>query len=321
MEILNQVFGSILTAIQATVVTLVAYGIPILSVAALIKFYYEGGLELALSSGGSIADALGGLVYKVLIIGIYYFVVVFWEPLTTVIMETMFFWSGAENAVSLLTQPGLVWTWGQRIASGIGRYDEFWRGQAATWNFIVSPRDFILFLTTLVGFFVMTLHLGTILIELSLAIALGAVLFPWSLIRPLGTLGEFAIGYFTGGCIRALVAALLLGITFPLFEALTPTLATSAAASSWVDPMSGVAFPTNAPSMAESFGMAIGAILFAFLLVLLPGRAARLASLPTMAFTGSDIISGAMTTARFGMMVTGMSTGALRGTSRMLARV
>jgi hypothetical protein len=73
--------------------------------------------------------------------------------------------------------------------------------------------------------------------------------------------------------------------------------------------------------MTESIGMAVGALLFAFLLVVLPARAARFASLPTMALTGSDITGAAMTTARLGMMVTGMTTGALRGTSRMLAGV
>jgi len=321
VDLINQIFGTILSAIQGTVTSLATFSLPILAFAALIMFYWQGGLELAMSQGGSLADALGGLLAKVLVIGIFYFVVVFWQPLTKAIVDTMLFWSGAPNAQAMLTQPGQVWEMGQQIANSLGRYDEFWREQAATWNFVVSPRDFLLFLATLLGFFVMTLHMGTIMIELTLAMALGTVLFPWSLIRPLGMLGEFAVGYFTGGCIRALVAALLIGIAFPVFQGLTPTLATSAAAATFVDPLSGVAFPTHAPPMTESVGMALGAILFAFLMVILPGRAARLASLPTMALTGSDLTSAAMTTARFGMMMTGMTTGVLRGTSRMMAGI
>jgi type IV secretory pathway TrbL component len=316
MDMLNGIFAAMLAAIQSGVTTLATFGLPVLSAAALISFYYQGGLELAYSSGGSIADALGGLVYKLLVIGLFDFVVVFWQPLTQAILETMLFLSLNDQAHGLLLEPGVVWQIGQQVTSNLGRYNEFWQGQAATWNFVISPRDFILFMLALGSFLIMALHFGMLLLEFYLAVMVGIVFLPWGLIRPLGHLGEFVVGWLSGACIRALVSAVLIGLSFALFTTLPPSA--SGPTATFVDPMSGVAFPVNGPPMTETFGIVAGALLFALCCLLIPARAARMVSGASLALTGSDITAAAMTTARFGMA---LNMGILRGTSRMLARI
>jgi len=106
-----------------------------------------------------------------------------------------------------------------------------------------------------------------------------------------------------------------MGIALPLFAPTTqqavPTVQT------FTDPMSGVTMPASAPPMMETFGLLGVSLLFLLLAWLIPARAARMAAGPALGLSGSDIVAGAMTTARFGML---MGSRVLRGTSQLLAR-
>src|SRR5262245_18546457 len=146
-----------------------AYGLPALTIAGLLYWYWNGGMALV-QGQGSMSDALGGVLLRVLCIGIYAWFVVNWQAFWGAIIDSMFAFSQATNAKDLLLQPGLVWQLGQQVTAGIGKYHDFWTGEAATWNFAVSPRDGILFILALGSFFVMTIHFGMILLETSIAI-------------------------------------------------------------------------------------------------------------------------------------------------------
>jgi hypothetical protein len=251
------------------------------------------------------------VLLRVLCTGIYAWFIVNWQAFWGAIIDSMFALSQATNAKDLLLQPGLVWQLGQQVTAGIGKYHDFWTGEAATWNFAVSPRDGILFLLALGSFFVMTIHFGMIPLETSIAIGVGIVLFPWSLVRSTGFLGEAVIGWLAGCAIRVLILAVLLAAAFPLFTTIAPP---ASVGTTFVDPMSGVAFPAMAPSMGETFGVGVGAMLFAFLVLIIPARAARLMAGPALALSASDLLAGAMTTFRFTLA----GTRIIRGTSALL---
>ena len=91
----------------------------------------------------------------------------------------------------------------------------------------------------------------------------------------------------------------------------------ASAGSVWIDPMSGIAVPTTAPAYTDALATVGASLLFLLLAVIVPGRASRLAG-ATLGLSGSDIMAGAATVARFGMMVRGVAGQATRVVSPLL---
>lgn len=318
MDILNQIFSTLVAAIQGSTAALVTYGLPILGFAALVMWFYLGGLELAMSEGGSLGHTLGGLIQKVVWIGIFYWIFVHWQDLLGAILETMIFFAqqgggSAGNAAALLQSPAPILEMGQQAVRPLVDYSSWSRGLASTWQLATNPFDLISVIAVLAAFLVMTLHYGMLLVEVNLAIALGVVLLPWSLLRPLGNLGELAIGWITGCMVRVLVSVAVMGLALPLVTMLAAPLA-AASPSLW-DNLVGAFVPTMAPKFGAMLALVGGSLLFLLLAVVVPNRAGRLAGYG-LSLSGSDMMATAATGARFSMA----SVGVIRGTSQMLQR-
>ena len=56
------------------------------------------------------------------------------------------------------------------------------------------------------------------IIDIKLAIASGAVLFPWCILTQTSILGELSLSWITAGLVRVLLTSLLMSIGVPLFE-------------------------------------------------------------------------------------------------------
>jgi len=152
------------------------------------------------------------------------------------------------------------------------------------------------------------------------------VLVPWGIWSQSRHVAEMSIGWVTGGLIRAFVSTILVGIALPLFKLLTPatpqsplSLALGGDVNAALTAL-GLKF-TGVPYMMPVLDMFVflgGAIIFCVLCVLVPGRAARLAA-GGLDLSGYALASAAMTTARVGMMVSGVGGAATRAYSRMMA--
>ena len=56
------------------------------------------------------------------------------------------------------------------------------------------------------------------IIEYNLAVLVGTVLIPWGVLQPTAFFTEFSIGWLTGGLVRILVTAAIVGTAIPLFD-------------------------------------------------------------------------------------------------------
>jgi hypothetical protein len=81
VDLFNTIFSGMLGAIQGVTTTLAQFGLPILAIVALIHWHWSGGMELLTGQTGLLGDALGGMLARVLFLGVYYWVVVNWVAL------------------------------------------------------------------------------------------------------------------------------------------------------------------------------------------------------------------------------------------------
>lgn len=316
MEVLNTIFGSFVTALEGGTTALAVYAIPILGACACIWFYWQTGLDFALGHG-DLSTPLGGLLIRVLVIGIYMWVLIYWVPMTNAILDTMIFFASlgfTTGGVDFLRTPATLWEAGLAAAKPIADFDTWQRSLAAAWNFTVKPLDLASFVIIIASFLVLALHVGMLLVEFFLSVLLGVVLLPWALLRGVGHLGELAVGWLTGTAIRALVSCTLVGIARPLFATLgaVPGIPPP---SGILDRLGALVIP-QAPSYLASFSLVGASLVFLTLCLIIPNRAARLAGIG-LALSGNDLAGAAAGAARFGIG----ASGVLRGTSRMLARV
>ena len=326
MDILNQVFQAFLNALKAGTMVLSEFALPILGFAALCWMAWSIGTMLT-QGGGHMGETLGTLLFKLITVGLYMWILTHWSELTEGFLEAMLMFAMRLDGVgsrarALLSNPGVIWQIGQATITPLIDFDSWQRGMASTFNLMVNPFDFITIVVVLGAFLGMTLAHGAMLIEFYLAVLVGVVMLPWSLLRPVGHLGEFAAGWLTGCCIRILVSCLLVGLSFLLFPLLQPS-AQATAGPSFVDPMSGVTFAGTAPPFTQTFKLMVGSLVFLALCLVIPGRAARLAGAPALALGGSELFAGAMAlgqwgqgAARFASAVLG---GPVRGTSRLVS--
>jgi type IV secretory pathway TrbL component len=111
-----------------------------------------------------------------------------------------------------------------------------------------------------VAFAFIALHLMMTLIEYDLAVMVAMVLIPFGVLQPTAFFTEFSIGWVTGGLVRILVTAGIIGIALPLFDL--------------------VRFTTTSggdPTFYSAVVCALTAVIFAILSWVIPGRAAAIA--------------------------------------------
>ena len=326
MDVLNQVFQAFLSAIEAGTMVLSEFAMPILAFAALCYMAWRVGGQLV-TGGHTLGHSMGDMMFMLVTVGLYMWILTHWSELTTGILETMLMFAMrlegvGDSARRLLREPGVIWQVGQAAIKPLLDFDSWQRGMASTFHLLVNPFDLITIIAVLASFFLMTLAHGAMLLEFYLAVMVGVVMLPWSLLRPVGHLGEFAAGWLTGCCIRILVSCVIVGLSFTLFPLLQPS-AVGTAGPAWTDPMSGVTFSGTAPPFVQTFKLMCGSLLFLGLCLTIPNRAARLAGAPALAMGGSDLFAGAMALGQWGQSAARVAGAMARGPagvgSRLLA--
>ncbi len=208
--------------------------------------------------------------------------------------------TGGGISVESFVQPSRVIDIGFRAAAPVQRFIMAFSGWGAIWNFFTLLIYTVSYWAIIVAFAFIALHLMVTIIEYNLAVLVGTVLIPWGVLQPTAFFTEFSIGWLTGGLVRILVTAAVVGTAVPLFDL--------------------VSFRTTGggdPTFYSAIVTGLTSGVFAILSWVIPGRAAAIAGRGvSLALHGGTIIAGAAGGARGVLMV----TAAIRGLSSLLRR-
>jgi len=229
------------------------------------------------------------------------YVLAYLVPLTTAALDTVIQWglemSGGTLAASTVRNPSFIVKMGFNIAKPIAQFDTIWQALVSTISMAAHPQNLLIFWTIIVSFIAMAIHFGVTLIEFALSVALTYVLLPWSIWRPMQSLGEFAIGWVLGGLVRVLVSCSIIGMAVPLFQLLLVP-------------------PTGIMDISNAVIRLGGTLFFAAIALAVPGKVANWASRAGLALSGSTVLAGAMTLARISLI----GNTAVRGFSHLVGR-
>ena len=208
---------------------------------------------------------------------------------------------GTILTVEMIQKPSFIMTEGLKAAYPVADQASWFERIWASVKMLNKPGEMVAYWFVVLAFLAITTHHMMMLIEYHLAVMCAAVLIPWGLWSATSSVGEFAVGWLTGGFIRALVSTAMLGIALPLFALLNK-------------PAEGFITLYNTVMLIG------GAFIFAVLAWVIPARAAGIASRGmSLAVHGGALTAQAMTFARFGMMAQGAGAVATRAHSRMMA--
>jgi type IV secretion system protein TrbL len=306
-EILNTLVGIFVAALDGAFAALVVYSVPLLSVMGLIYLL----LSLAQMTMHSYSlAALGDFLWVVLKIGVvYFFAFVFYDLFWNGAFYSFLQWGleggGGGFGFESFLNPSVILDNGFKAAAPL--YDTLNNMGAA--RKVTAPWTFggllVAYWLTVLAFGVMALHVIMTIVDIKLAIASGAVLFPWCVLTHTAILGELSLSWITAGLVRTLLTALLMGIGMPLFQM----------ANLAVTPRAGGADPT----FYAAGTLAVVAFVFAVLAWVLPNRAAAIGGRGmALALSGDALVGGAM----FGWSAAGATvhytTAAVRGTSELV---
>ena len=173
-------------------------------------------------------------------------------------------------------------------------------GWGSLWNPFVLCTYILSYWGILIAFCCIALHLMMTIIEYNLAVLVGTVLIPWGVLQPTAFFTEFSIGWLTGGLVRILVTAGIVGIAVPLFDLVT--LHTTGGGD---------------PTLYSAIVVALTSGVFAILSWVIPGRAAAIAGRGvSLALHGGTLLAGAASGAR-GVLVV---NAAARAATSLLRR-
>jgi P-type conjugative transfer protein TrbL len=278
-QILNTITAAFVDAIQSGTQVLAGLSLILLGVLGIIAFYYQVSPLVASGSAG-VGDALAGVLFVVIKTGVFYFLLLHLPTLAVAAYQTFLQWGmapGGDFAAGSFLDPAAVVDLGFAVAGDIydaasrlslvGRYLHpflLWGYSLAYWLSILS-------------FAFVALHLMMTIIEYNLAVLVGTVLIPWGVLQPTAFFSEFSIGWLTGGLVRILVTASIVGIGRPLFRTLTTTISAG-----------------GDPTFYSSAVIGIASFIFAVLAWVVPGRAAAIAGRGvSLALHGGTLLEGA----------------------------
>jgi type IV secretion system protein TrbL len=306
LTLIDQITAGFLGALQGGQAVLAAYILPILGVCATISYYREYSTTV-MSSGAGLGESLAHALTLIFAAGCYLFLLLQLFPIANAALDTVFFWglqaSGSGVSSGQLRAPSFIMEAGLKAAQPIADFDTWFRAVQSTVKLAAHPGDLIAYWAIIMSFIGITLHHMVMLIEFSIALMLAPVLIPWGIWRLTAGLAEFGLGWLTGGLIRALVSTAMIGIATPLFPLLN-------------QPVPGSGFFT----FSQTFTLIGGALIYLVLAWVIPARAATLAGQASLGLTGSTLLSAAMTTHRFGLMLSGLYNSASRVISPTLQR-
>ncbi len=301
--ILDTITNAFVGAIQAGMGALSASSLPLLGVFALIAFYVTLGPVLA--SGGAMAgDALAALLLSAVKIGIFYWLLVNLVALVDALLLTFLQWgvapAGGAVSVDTFRNPSRIIDTGFRIAAPIRDFTDSYVQWAAVWKWHTLVAYSLAYYAIVLGFTFIALHLMMTIIEFYLAAMVGTVLIPFGVLQPTAFFTEFSIGWITGGLIRVLLTAAVVGIALPLFEL--------------------VIFHKTAggdPTFYSAMICGIASVIFAMLSWVIPQRAAVIAGRGvSLALSASTLTSGVASGAR-GLLTL---SSVIRGASSLVRR-
>jgi type IV secretion system protein TrbL len=296
LDIIVSIFDG---ALRSGFATLMAYAIPLLGALAVIRFYVT--MAPAVASGAGLGDALGACLWSMIVIGVYFYLLVNLEALTDAALNTFVTWglapSGGTFSLGDFLLPSRLiraaWTASTPIREFITRMGI---GKAAPWNWPTLLIFLLSFLGIFAGFAVLAVELMIALIEFRYAAMLSAVLVPWAVLTQTAFFGELSVAWVVGGLIRMLIMAGLMGITITLFDV-------------------AKLVPGQDPGISEALIMAVVALVFGGLSLVIPKRAS------TVGARGMALALGAgevfMPFWRYAPTVTG---SAIRGVSQLASR-
>lgn len=303
---LNDLTTAFVAAIHAGTLVLQTVSLPLLAVLAAIAFHRE--LWPSLFSGGAyLGESLGHFFYMLLRVGFFMWLCANLIQIADAALDTFLTWgvTPADFHVSLenLRAPAWILDQGFLAAKDIVAY----MYNTMNWNLTLGMMFFAFFYSLaywciVAGFAIIALHLSALIIEFSLAVMCATVALPWGIFQHTAFLGEFVIGWVTGGVIRAFILAAMVGISVPLLTIIQPTMSIG-----------------GDPSFFSVILMGVGSLFFAYLCWTIPARAAHIAGRGvSLAFHGGSVVSAAMGSTRWAMMTSTQMQGAVRGTSQML---
>jgi type IV secretory pathway TrbL component len=306
LTFVDDITAAFLAALQAGGLALAVFMLPILSVCALISYYREYSATV-MSSGAGMGDALAHALFLVFAAGCYLFLLTQIFAIAQGALDAVFTWGllGASGGVTSaqLRTPSFILLTGLKAAKQIAEFDTWFRAIQSAVKLAAHPGDLIAYWLIVMSFIGITAHHMMMLIEYHLAVMLASVLIPWGIWRMTSGVAEFSLGWLTGGLIRALVSSAMIGIATPLFDLLNR-------------PVPGTGFFT----FSQTFILVSGSLIYLLLCWVVPAHAARLAGHASLGLTGSTLMSAAMTTLRFGMMLSGVASTRSRVIAPMLRR-
>jgi type IV secretory pathway TrbL component len=299
--IIDVITAAFVGAIQAGMSALSSYSLPLLGAFALIAFYVQLGPVLA-SGAGSAGDAVAGVLLVTIKIGIFYWLMVNLVALVDASFLTFLQWgvtpAGGRISAQTFQNPSIVLDLGFRIGAPIRDYTDRFVHWLAVWNWPVLLAYSLAYYAIVIGFMFIALHLMMTIIEFYLSAMVATVLIPFGVLQPTAFFTEFSIGWVTGGLIRVLLTAGLVGIALPLFDL--------------------VVFNKTAggdPTFYSAMVCGLTSVIFAILCWVIPARAAVIAGRGvSLALHGGTVVSGIASGAR-GILT---MSGAVQGTSRFL---
>ena len=303
-QLLNDIVSAFVAALEAGTVTLGQYSFGLLAIAATLAFYLQIGPQVA-SGGTGVGEALAGFLLLLLKIGTFYWLLLHLPDMARAAFDTFAQWGAAASGggftrAQFLSVAEIVDT-GFRMARPIRDFT------SNILNYFVQDTGTLLsyqaaYYAIIIGFFLVALHVMMVIIEFNLAVLVATVLLPWAVFPALSFYGDFVIAWLLGAMVRVLLTAAMVSIGIPLFSGLQFTL------SSGGDP-------------TFYSGLLAGgvALVFAILSWLLPSRAAAIAGRGvSLGLTGSDLVAGAATSARFATLGIRAPLAAYRAVSPIL---
>ena len=163
----------------------------------------------------------GLLVYVMGVMG-YYWLMVNLFPIAQAALATAIQWGlagtgGTSLTVEMIQKPSFIMTEGLKAAYPMADQASWFERIWASVKMVNKPGEMVAYWFVVLAFLAITAHHMMMLIEYHLSVMCAAVLIPWGLWSATASVGEFAVGWLTGGFIRALVSTAMLGIALPLF--------------------------------------------------------------------------------------------------------
>ena len=300
--ILDTVTGAFVSALQSGQGALATFSLPLLGVFAVIAFYMQVGPLVA--SGAGQGDALAGVLLTILKAGVFYWLMTHLAAIAEAAFLTFLQWGvtpagGAASAATFMA-PSAIVDLGFRLGKPLRTFTDSFLNWAAVWNWPTLLTYSLAYYAIILAFACIALHLMVTIIEYHMALLVGMVLIPWGVLQPTAFFSEFSIGWLTGGLVRILVTAAIVGIATPLF-ALVQFNATSG----------------GDPTLYSAVVCGLTSVIFAIFAWVIPGRAATIAGRGvSLALHGGTLIAGAASGVRGVLLV----SAAIRGVSQLVRR-